>query len=278
MDDELIQKLKKDLRESGFRAEMEALRLLLDRDWKAQGGASYFDLDERISREYDMKAYRVCRAVVDEETVGRVFYFLTAEIKSDPKPWVVFKKQFQYDWELKDGWRNLAWVGNLPARSGNYIDAMSAGAISSELGWRGYSLREACKKPSKPSTWYSALTTACKAGQHVIDREADSAQQISPADMDHDFGDDSCRFVFVKPIVITGGILASAELSEGGGLEISEEQFASVEFDFRTEEYQRRTPYLADIVQLDSLDAYAARCEETCGAIAEEIEREIRAA
>jgi len=59
MEEELSKKLLADLTKSGFGSEMRAIREFLKKGWWCGGGFHYFDEDENVNRETDIRSGKV---------------------------------------------------------------------------------------------------------------------------------------------------------------------------------------------------------------------------
>lgn len=259
MSDNMISRVKKDLMKSGYGSEMVAIQTFLDMDWVAQGGASYVDRDENITREYDLKAHRVHTEEFGESGRLSVFMFAAAEVKKSGKPWVVFKHRPRFEAFLGEGWRNLIGATALPCSPGEIADDISWGAYSMEVKWRGYGIHEAFKSPRKRSRSFKAFVTAIKAANHIIDAELNGpvVEDREPIDLT----EDRSRVCWVRPAVILDGPLLSAELDEKGELIVERIDQATFDFRFKSPGYPRQTGYFIDVVQLDFLDRWISNLE-----------------
>ena len=82
MDEELRNKLIKDLEKSGFASEMRVIQTIRDEGWESSGAGTYFDLDANITRTIDVKAYRLARNWEVGDGGVEFEYELFGEVKS----------------------------------------------------------------------------------------------------------------------------------------------------------------------------------------------------
>ncbi len=191
-----------------------------------------------------------------------VFYQIVSEVKKTAKPWVVFKQPKIYKHNLGMGWRNLVFtsgipgarvVDGLPIKSTEFPRAFSSG-LASQLGWVGYGIHEAFKSPRKASRWYSAMLSACKAGEYQL-----KANSWEPSDEEGEKAEP--HIFFIQPTIILDGLMYSAELDRSAEIRLRKIDFATVDFKFASSSY-RRGGYHVNVVRLDSLDEDIGSCEK----------------
>ena len=267
----LNNKIISNLKESGFGSEMKSLKLFLDANWSADGSETFFDKDEAKSREYDISAIRSLDLESEGKLAAVTFIFLTGEVKKSDDPWIVFRHNPQYSFDAFDDGGSLLYASNLPKPLRRFHKAISSHSIVEQRGWWGKGIHEAFKAPNKKSRWYSAFITACKAGEHVMLREA-SAEDPRGLISDN-LLEKATYFLLVRPVVILDGKLFSAQLDETAEIQVEEITEASLKFGFRTEKYATGR-YIVDLVTLDGLSKYIQMWDKRHHCIVEELARQ----
>jgi hypothetical protein len=240
MNDELRADLTKDLQKSGFYSEMVAIRACVAAKWECHGGVTYFDKDEKTTRECDFEAVKTLMTLREERRTAVVAARLVGQVKKSEKPWIVFK-----DADLRhedDGWRNIIHVNNVQTGNRKLAQALQARSLMAMNGWKATGAREAFKRPADHSMWYSAFVTACKAAESAYDTTAEDARR-------------RIYFELIKPIVVLDGMIIVAELDADAELVLTEVQNAAFRFEFRSEAYHR-AEYYVDVVTLKGFPAY----------------------
>lgn len=249
----LEQEVIEDLEKTGFGSEMRAMKIFISRKWKIRGSPAYFDLDEKKTRETDLVAYHtLCKHKEgSKEISAQSFFQIVAEVKKTEKPWVIFKENPQNNWRLQEGWTSLLFCNGLSKSRDIQIltNAMLTSGLACKLGWFGYGIHESFKKPDKPSRWYSALASVCKAGEHGL--KANSLEKESFP-----------YFFFVKPVIILDGALLAASIDNKGDISVEKIDASMVEFGFATDKYKERKTYKVDIITLQYLEQYLDFCEK----------------
>lgn len=91
MNDELLNKIKKDLQKSGLASELKVRNIFQESGWSVSGGAAYLDKGEGKSREIDIVAHHGDIVKKGTKTIIYNGFRVYAEVKKSEKPWVVFK-------------------------------------------------------------------------------------------------------------------------------------------------------------------------------------------
>ncbi|NBC17715.1 MAG: hypothetical protein GVY18_10420 [Bacteroidetes bacterium] len=258
---DLEEKIARNLEESGFGSEMQAARLLFDRHWLVTSGHTYFDNDEQITRELDLKANCSRRAIADGKPIITVSIFLAVEVKKSSKPWVVLRYEKSDDLGLGGGWLQLIETSNLPYTGFQFTRHLKALSLGPELGWSGYGVHEAFSSPDKPSRWWAATVTSVKAAEHLVKglRMKLGNQTEEPVS---DLRASPCFINLVRPVVLLDGKLFSAYIDAQASIIVEEVKFAPYEFRFQTPNYSERRAYYPEIVTLHGLADYSQRLEE----------------
>lgn len=249
----LEEKVIEDLEKTGFGSVMRAMKILISRDWNVSGSPSYFDLDENKTRESDLVAHYTIYQYKDEtkEICAQTFFQVVAEVKKSEKPWVIFKENPQNNWRLQEGWNSLVFCNSLSKLRDSQIltNIILTSGLAYKLGWFGYGIHEAFKDPDKPSRWYPALVSVCKAGEYHLEANSRNEEHYP-------------YFFFVKPLIILDGILMSASLDNNGTINTEKIDASMVELEFSTTNYKKRNRYTVDIVTIEYLEQYLEFCEQ----------------
>ncbi len=115
MNEELREKLIKDLEKSGFGSEMRALKIFQDFNWRTQSNTWYFDRDEQKTREIDISAYRSISYSLNGKACLGIIFQIFAEVKKTEKPWIVFRHNLDKVYNLC-AWNNMILSKNLPSK------------------------------------------------------------------------------------------------------------------------------------------------------------------
>jgi hypothetical protein len=241
-----------DLEKSGFGAEMRAAKTVLDCGWQLDVCRRFDDTDEGKSRELDIPAWRALTA----EHLGWTVYShfqIVGEVKKSDKPWVVFREPYVRSSDLEIAWSGLVF-SDLPhgQRGGELYAAISTG-LADHLGWIGYGIHEAFKRPDQPSRSYAAMITACKASEHMLDGNS--------WDLSEDSNSSCAHIYYFQPTVILEGELMAAWLDASADIHVESVPMASVFFEFGSSTY-RRCRYHVNLVRLDSLREYIGLCQQ----------------
>ncbi len=237
----------KNLIDSGFSAEMKALSECLGRQWTATGGASYFDLDERKSREFDLDAFCVIQPIA--LSAISVLSVIGEVKRSTGRPWVIFRDP-EGPIPVSHTVGQLVVLSKEVEDLGRVREFIHVKAqLSHKMKWSGYAVHEAHKSPGQPSQWYKAFVTVCKAAASKTSW-ANQIVQNNPRAVVH-----------VRRVVILDGPLLTATLKEDGTIHISEENMAPVRFSMNTTGDWEK-PLAVDVVRLSAFGSYLDFCTE----------------
>jgi len=248
MNAKLQSSLLDDLRKSGFYSEMMAIRACASAKWECHGSFTYFDKDERATRECDFEAVRSWLSLRGDGESVRVVGRLLGQVKKSEKPWIVFLDRHVRAEHLDDQCEIIIQHADLPDHR-SIADMLRQYSLITRNSWIGSGVHEAFKRPMDTSRWYSAFVSACKATEYAFD----TAAATPNADT---------QFQLIKPVVILDGILVAAELSTDGEPLLVETDSAAFAFEYRNDAY-KRPRYYVDVITLDAfpryLDLVAAR-------------------
>jgi hypothetical protein len=245
--------LAQDLRKSGFYSEMMAVHACLAAEWRCRGSFTYFDKDERTTRECDFEAVREW---VDPGNSLRlqVTARLLGQVKKSEKPWIVFMDR---QLEIADGLDNIIYTN---ARNRQLLAvALQQHSVFERNRWIGTGIHEAFKKPNDTSRWYSAFVSSCKAAESAFDTAIAAPRPPT-------------YFELVQPLVVLDGTLVAAELAVDGQPLLSPIDEAAFAFEYRSDAYERPHYYL-DVVTLEGLPRYLDSVSRRMKAVVETFSR-----
>lgn len=243
MNKDLEKKLLEDLDKTGFGSEMRSIRAINAAGWTTNAGAAYFDHDASITRNIDVVAVKLAR---NFELELFFEYHLFIEVKKSEKPWVVFREKDRFP-DHGDAWNNPYFNRNAPVQLGDLTPKIRTYSIRNGLGWLGYGVHEAFKKPQDTGRWYGAAVTACKACYDYVRHESFSSLKDEPSGYPF--------LMLTHPVVVLDGPLTSAELNDEGEVTLEEIRWAPFEFEFSTEKYSAER-YRVDLVSLDAIPEF----------------------
>ncbi|HET8775309.1 MAG TPA: hypothetical protein VFP80_16030 [Thermoanaerobaculia bacterium] len=239
MNEELRERLVQDLRKSGFYSEMHAIRCCAAAKWECHGSFTYFDKDQRATRECDFEAVRQWFELGEDGASIQFIARLLGQVKKSETPWIVFMDRL-IDPHFVDRGEDII-VTNVQEQK-DLGDALRSGMPMTRRNWMGIAIHEAFKKPTESSRWYSAFVSACKAAESAFDAVV-AAPRLGTF------------FEWIKPVVVLDGLMLSAELSPAGEIVLTETGEASFAFEYRSDAYTRQRFFL-DVVTLDSFPRY----------------------
>ena len=239
MSDDLLGKIYKEVRKSGYPTELIVNKKFQSKDWCCTENQYYIDLDENKGREIDLSAHksRQCHALEDISVWSK----LSIEIKKCKKPWVIFTS----DKKNTDtgGYGFLNHINNISNEILSYHAIMEKhpSSLFNRLG------RNAFIPFTKDNPQiFSALLSSVKS---CIERHR--------ADLDHKeaYNESSYDIVFYSPLVIVDSRLFEAYLENNDELKINEAEHIVYSFNYASPNYKSKQ-YLVDIVTLSGLDNY----------------------
>ncbi len=239
MNGELEKRLRADLQKSGYYSEMRAINACIAAKWECRGSATYFDKDERTTRECDFEAVREWVELGAHGASIQMVAHLLGQVKKSETPWIVFMDRLIAP-HFSDGWDDII-LTNVREQK-DLGGALFSRTPVTRKNWMGTGIHEAFKKPTESSRWYSALVSACKAAESAFDTSSAA----------HRLGN---YFEWIKPVVVLDGLLLSAELSPEGQIVLTETGEASFAFEYRSDAYTRPR-FFPDVITLDSFPRY----------------------
>lgn len=106
MNDELRAKLSEDLKRSGFYSEMRVVQMCVLRNWECHGSFTYYDRDEKGTRECDFQAITGAADVRQGKGLIKLFVRLLGQVKKAERPWIVFKDRTFRTGDTFEAWNN----------------------------------------------------------------------------------------------------------------------------------------------------------------------------
>lgn len=249
MNEPLRKKLIQDLRTSGFYSEMMAIRACRAAGWECRGSFTYFDRDERTTRECDFEAVREWQKLRDGRTSIEVVARLIGQVKKSEKPWIVFLDRSANGFE--DGLENLLHV-TAEERRWEVGAVLRKHSPALENGWTAAGIHEAFKRPTDASKWYSAFVSVSKACETAYEKAAE--------------GDANLTVQLIKPVVVLDGLLVVSELAHDAEPILTEIDHAGFRFEYRSDRYDR-VAYYVDLVTLGGMPRYLERTAKRMNAV-----------
>lgn len=251
MNEQLEDKLVEDLRRSGFYSEMRAIQACIAAKWECHGGVTYFDKDDRTTRELDFEAVKTWAKLKEYGDRIQVTARLLGQVKKSETPWIVLMDRQLGHSRLTDGLDNVIHMSaRHPERIGH---ALRKTSLFERKQWTGTGIHEAFKKPTQSSRWYSAFVSVCKAAESALDTAAATPRPET-------------YFELIKPVVVLDGTLFGAELTAEGKIVLMATEDAAFAFEYRSDRYER-SRYFVDIVTLEALPRYLERVVERMTAV-----------
>lgn len=270
MNEELCNKLIKDLEKSGFASEMRALKIFSSLGWRSQAGKGYFDKDENVTREVDISAHLSIALKHQGKFYCSIFMHIIADVKKSETPWIVFRNQLGMQ-SSGCAWNNIIFSNNLPQERFRLSKYISKSSLLKTRGWAGTGIHHAFKDPTTPSRWYKSFISVCKACEDAYEIESSFDLRGSIKETTDDVLKDHAELVFFQPLVILDGSLIAVSLSHDSELQLEEISSAPFRFEFRTKNYCRDS-YRVDLVTVDGLKEYLASTRQRLQDISEGVQ------
>jgi hypothetical protein len=250
MNEQLREQLVQDLEKSGFYSEMQTIRTFNAANWECRGSFTYFDKDERTTRECDFEAVREWEGILDRSTGIGVATRFIGQVKKSEKPWIVFVDRTRH---------RPAYTPEVLLQMTDEKNRwkVSAALRDPENAWTGSGIHEAFKRPSDTSRWYSAFVSVCKACETAYESDGPVRTTVIAQ--------------LITPIVVVDGVLVVAELGEDANVVLTEIEHAPFRFEYRSDCYDRAA-YYPDLVTLAGLPRYLERTAERMNALLRALE------
>ena len=246
MDEKFKQKLKLDLKKSGFGSELKTRKIFNEYNkdipycgWSIETGSIYLDKDENKSRELDLIASD--ESFLNNLNISDIKYQIFCEVKKSKSPWIVFKDIYiSNEVNVKHGSYNKTITDT------NDIFSKVETSLPKIMKWQGSGIHEAFKVPNQHSRWYSAFLSVVKASidAYECDFEENFEESI-----------DSISLNIYQPVVVLDGVLLSAELDVEDEINLEEIMFVSLPFEYTTKKYKKEK-HSVDLVSLEHLNEY----------------------
>src|ERR1035437_1604197 len=251
MNKDLFDKIKKDIKQTGFVIELEIGEILRKNQFHTNHNASYEDKDCHLSREIDLTATECYR---DKKTNLYVEYHLILEVKKNSdRPWIIFTNPPSY---IGYGWRILHSSFNTTNKknsilSSKLIDLDNPLILKNRIG-KAY--HELGKTSSDKSKIYESILSVCKAAYYFKDNVGEE-----PFKKDFD-KNSSVEIHFYIPIIVIDGILVEVYL-ENNEPKIEEENWLVMEYEYASQNYlnasgETEKTFFPRVVRKDYLDEF----------------------
>jgi hypothetical protein len=274
------------LHRTGRLPELQVVRSLIQREWKAQHSATYADLDEQINREVDVLATKFS----SPSDAGVFFIFhLAVEVKHSEGPWIALVtpasfKRSPLDLLTATNTRSHSDAARLDERlpflSANCyeVDYLRERAVhfARSVVSMPHKIDDTDAKRGKSQTPSSSRATeailqSVKAARFFTDQAQEQYnQRINPK---HQLNEVR---VF-HPVVVTDAQLFTVRLEEDGKEVVEEQEWIPAIISYSSPSYRKGTfgdTYYPDIVSLRGFEAYLARVESWIAVMAERMKKE----
>jgi hypothetical protein len=239
-------RIAKDLKKSGFVAELHTGQALQRHGWRVAFGETYLDRDDGKSREIDIEAYRVFN---DEGANLQVVMNLYVEVKQASKyPWTVFMTRdslHAYGWTILHAGQAYMKKGGAP-----FTTAMTTEPMSRSDKKVGTAFHEAFRHSEAPSTIYKALMSACKAAFHHQANwgESDENRRFEP--------DRRVVLEFFVPLIVVAGQLFEVHLVDDD-IEARPGEWLPIKLNYSSPQYRDGEdvlfhPYLTSLTSIET--------------------------
>ncbi len=246
MKKEDIEKLKIQILKTGFPTELEVGRIFLQQNWSVDFNSFYIDKDEEKGREIDL----ICSYFVQEfnekiESAYEISFYFITEVKTEKtKPWVIFMSEsssIEQIFNLPNKWVNNRFNHSLLNTTfKKYNEKLHSKIGRSAI--EGFS--------SGKDKIFGSFCNTTKALEHSIESSF----------INNDKSPDSL-FAYYEPLIVLDGELISATLNEKNNLELKEENYIQVKFNYLSPNYQKtrsdrniihlvKKSFLADFIKL----------------------------
>lgn len=256
---DLSDKLLKNLKETGFPIELRVGDIFLSRGiTNLECNRYYIDEDELKGREIDICAYTNVHSEKPNLSVG---LGLICEVKQSHKhPWIILTtKKGLIEGE---GWLRLHYTtGGVDSSLLSY-EQIERKCTTRQFARIGRTYHEGFKSDTAKSFIFEALTTACKAAEHWLKRQAEAAKTLQDKEIsrvkESRLDAELRRITFVDPLIILDGPLYEAYLNDDGQIILDEIQNIPVSFGYISSKYNRYG-YLVEVVTIQELPILLSR-------------------
>lgn len=244
MEDEFLNKIRKDLEKSGLGSELKACKIFEENNWIIQSGTSFYDKDESKSREIDIVGtydMGIVSEFDEDEYISYNEFAISAEVKKSEKPWILFEKkrkgsiisELRINYINTKGFDLLTFVGGKDSLY--YKERIGTG------------IHEAFKNPNDTSRWYGACLSTIKSMHSEIENENNM------------FG--SNHVTHYTPLIILDGVLISAKMDDNSEICLEYIDRGFIDFEYESSHYEHKN-YRVAVVTLDGLDSYLRRLKD----------------
>lgn len=249
MSDELLDKIRDDIKKTGFPFELEIGNILNKLDWRVSHSVAFQDLTTSKSREIDIFA---TKNFVDDTLKLYTEFNLVLEAKKMNKyPWVIFTTPNYYK---GFGYRQLHHGFNYK-KNGRALfaaEAIDKDYIFNEKSRIGINFYEAFKQQNSDenSKIFDAILSVCKAAYYLNDR-------YSPLSKEQEFcKQESVELYFYLPVIALEGNLFEAHLEENE-IKINKSLWEPLEYNIASENLENKHEvFLPSIVTKEYLHEY----------------------
>ena len=248
--DSMQTKILQELRKTGFPTEIICASVMQKCGWGVLHNPSYWDDSEKVSREFDIRAYKKWKYITP---LGDHFIsvYLISECKKSEKPWVFFSTpETHYPGLSKFIKTPDTFIFSSSHPEGQISDTILTETHhyfkNSKLARTFYEPFKGQEKSDTSQMIYSAIMSSVKATLfHSQDRRSDEYTNI------------------YYPIIIFNGNMYEAQVKSPNDIELVPSEYIQLSFNYvlpKSSEYntiwERQERFIIDVIRYDYLEKY----------------------
>ncbi|MBU0578052.1 hypothetical protein KJ742_04945 [Patescibacteria group bacterium] len=246
----------KEIKKSGFPAELQISNIFKEDDWNIQYNNYYIDHDELKGREIDLVCSYTKTTTATEDEYLELGLNLVVEIKSSKNPWIFFSNS-PTTTEVITNPPFIANYINFSKNPQHYFTCTIC-KLAERLGRSVYQANSSGKDPI-----YSALCGVIKATEHMYESHF---LQEDNADIPKLYG----LLYYYEPVIIFDGEMFESYLGIDGEIEVQESKYMQVSFNYLSPHYKsRKNGYLVHVVRASHLKDFLAERKECFSKVSE---------
>lgn len=249
VNEDIKEKLKKDILRTGFPFEMEVSKILERNNWSVKNSSYYIDKDENKGREIDIISTIHQNKYIQRDLYLEVCFSLVVEIKkTEEKPWVFFTSEVnrvEENLPLDYTYSNFSSKGYTL----NRILRENIRKANARLGRNFY---EGFTKNGGRDDIYKALSGTSKATYHAL--ENCLANNDKAGDR---------LFHFFESVVVIKGKLFEAFLNDKGEINLEETKYIQCQFNYMSPNYISNRHKVVHVITSDYLEKFIRERKES---------------
>jgi hypothetical protein len=228
----LEQKIREDIEKTGYPTEIVSASIMQGRGWEVTHNPSYWDEDERKSREFDILAFRDIESRNIHLGINLIF-----ACKKSEKPWVFFMtKENRSDSYLIDVLKANNRIDSIEAF---YQKLSSSSHHYLNKQFLARTFYEPSKKQERSTMIYSAVLSSIKATMYIK----------------KNYNSDKLYLFVFYPVIIFNGNLFEAYISGDKSPEIKKSNHIQISFNYIPQNtstgsyYEKPDRFIIDVIQ-----------------------------